>query len=108
MNNAQHAPAPWIHSRGKTDDWGCIRSANGRLVAKCAIPIDEDAIVHRRNGTDPTEENARLIAAAPELLEALARLLASASPTEKEHPRMFADWQQARAAITKATGKESS
>jgi hypothetical protein len=69
--NTQHTPAPWIHSRGKTDDWGCIRDADGRLVAKCALSIDDDTIIHRRNGTDPTEANARLIAAAPELLYAL-------------------------------------
>lgn len=47
----------------------------------------------------PSEANARLIAAAPELLEALEGLL-NALPSATTHPAIA----QARAAIRKATG----
>ena len=47
----------------------------------------------------------RLIAAAPDLLEALETVLASASPTEKDHPRMFSAWQKVLAAIAKSKGE---
>lgn len=64
---SSHSPGPWkiwsdawdIQVRGQAD----VRTADGRLVAA----------VFRRNDTNDREceANARLIAAAPELLEAL-------------------------------------
>jgi hypothetical protein len=60
------------------------------------IPLDESNI-----------ENARLIAAAPELLEALKQMVDSAHPHPVEHPTMTAAWEVARAAIAKAEGGAS-
>lgn len=52
----------------------------------------------------PSEANARLIAAAPELLEALIDLLHQAKLSEDEGGW---DFEQARAAIAKATGEQA-
>lgn len=49
-----------------------------------------------------TEANARLVAAAPELLEALQR----ATDLLARYPAHTEAWRQGRAAITKATGKD--
>jgi len=55
----QHTPGPWVLHEGKT----AVNGADGHLVASCgSLPY--------RNKWDE-EANARLIAAAPELLEAL-------------------------------------
>jgi hypothetical protein len=53
-----------------------------------------------------TDANARLIAAAPELLLALRAVIESARPHPREHPTMFRAWDIARAAIDKAEGRQ--
>lgn len=50
------------------------------------------------------EANARLIAAAPDLLEALEMVLASAHPHPVDHKAMTRAWEIGRAAIAKARG----
>jgi len=98
---SRHTPGPW------TFDWNVARldvfSADAsRLVAtlrRSAISsvIDSSAIA-----------NARLIAAAPELLEALQRTLNWLTSYPGEGT-MGPDgpYEQARAAIAKATGEQS-
>jgi hypothetical protein len=49
------------------------------------------------------EANAALIAAAPELLEALRQVVASATPNIHDHPAMCEAWDTAKTAIAKAT-----
>lgn len=49
-------------------------------------------------------EDARLIAAAPDLLAALKQMVASAKPHPAEHPTMTAAWAVAEVAIAKAEG----
>lgn len=86
---AQHTPGPW-----KNDD-GTIRSSCGVSIAavlNIAWPLG-------RKPENP-EANARLIAAAPELLEALEGLL------EEVEGCMCTYEMVARAAISKATGGE--
>lgn len=56
-------------------------------------------------GRDEAEANARLIAAAPELLEALARLVGHCYP-EFDEPLFAAAVDRSRAAIAKATGEK--
>lgn len=55
--------------------------------------------------SDEIEANARLIATAPELLEALEFVLRSATPSCVEHPAMYFAWKNAKAAIAKAKGE---
>lgn len=49
--------------------------------------------------------NARLIAATPDMLEALLVMLKSAVPHPTEHPTMTKAWALGRAAVEKATGE---
>jgi hypothetical protein len=92
---AQHTPGPW-----RTDDHyhGAILG-DGNQVAMATM-----------NGCLPAETrdaNARLIAAAPELLEALQQALFSLGHTGANHDldNMHRPaWEMIRAAIAKATG----
>src|SRR3546814_17595280 len=88
-----------------------FRSEQGRLVG-CVIcqasnPYALDDVTlnaHRRAKTDPWEANARLIAAAPDLLEALQLVW----DTYGMDPSVDSSiWQTARAAIAKATDRKS-
>ncbi len=78
--SAGHAPGPWVYSLDQFDDWGTIRSADGLMVARLSVGrYSTDALNgHRRAKTDPTAADARLIAAAPELLAALKHFVTSA------------------------------
>jgi hypothetical protein len=95
MSNTKHTPGPWQH---------------GANYGACVYVFDENRSYNIATlGPTPVmggscEANARLIAAAPELLEALKEMM---------HYRSWAgDWWQvehaknmARAAIAKATGQ---
>ncbi len=95
MSNAQHTPGPWnkvTNSSGRTYRVeGC-----GETVA--SFPIMGTSIDVQEN-----EANARLIAAAPELLQAITQII-------NDLPQRR-DWldpaleQYARAAIAKAKGE---
>ncbi|HHT5046356.1 TPA: hypothetical protein ACTY4T_001019 [Enterobacter hormaechei] len=85
----KHTPAPWYFSNE-----GVLR-----VRAK-----DDDEVVCSYAGYENCEReyaNARLIAAAPDLLEALQDAL-HAYDKHGEHP----EWDFARAAISKALGEE--
>ena len=62
--DAEHTPGPWYASSYDGWEWEghCIRDAHGQIIAKLALNVPGDA-------------NARLIAAAPELLAALEGLM---------------------------------
>lgn len=87
MSEAKHTPGPWIHE-GHGDITG---TENGRKY--------DVACVYLRIPAGRQDANARLIAAAPDLLEALRMMLTEA---------VFdgtTGTDAARAAIAKATGK---
>jgi hypothetical protein len=80
-----YTPGPWFY------DGECFICSDGPDIA---------SVVKAATGW---EANARLIAAAPDLLVALVRLFDAADQNEVT----FADMNVARAAIAKATGGES-
>ena len=87
QGRAQHTPGPWsftvsAESGGNPSAWN--------IIAPCGGVVAETG-----SGTD--DANARLIAAAPELLAALQNILAA-------NPDLAEVADEARAAIAKATG----
>jgi hypothetical protein len=89
-----HTPGPWTFDNEPTDDgtW-YVQDSDGR---------DGQWVAEVAN-----EANARLIAAAPELLEALKGLMgdhAAESRRRGFQPDDFLNYLAARAAIAKATG----
>lgn len=106
---AKYTPGPWVRDTSQGADWGWIRDAEGHMVAVCGIPEGEDSLANRRNGTDPTEANANLIAAAPDLLAALKTMHALMANGCGELARLPYTWREefeaAEAAIAKAEGR---
>ena len=102
MNNPKHTPGPW-----KAVEWSDDRieftagyefSADGHL-----LPLDSMST----NNYDEVHANARLIAAAPDLLEALMLMLDQFTKT----PSTLKDSEarcKAHAAIAKAMGEQIS
>ncbi len=85
-----HTPGPWATARGFEGQ--TVVGSDGVLVADCSI-IDR---LGQRTGPECTA-NARLIAAAPDLLEALKAVVAIAD-------RRTVEFDAAHAAIAKAEG----
>lgn len=98
--STKHTPGPW-QAQPETD---YVPAQVSRLGEKAAI-VDVFGDNREQRGA-----NARLIAAAPELLLAL-RLMLDAVPSNKLHPQGYTDSKQnrandaARAAIFKAQGQ---
>lgn len=77
MSNAEHTPGPWTIHREDSNEWAMVMSGGsaGKIVANvscesCPNTHSAPAFVQM-----PQEANARLIAAAPELLKALEDLV---------------------------------
>lgn len=101
---ATHTPGPWIYGSEVGVDSTRIETESGRVIG--AIRTRE--VTDWQHGhpiyswSDEGAANARLIAAAPELLEALQKLCAI---QEYGDVASWApEWADARAAIAKATG----
>ena len=90
--SAKHTSGPWAN------DGGDITGIEDDPANGCVGPVDV-AHVYLRTVPGRHEANARLIAAAPALLDALECLL-NALPSATTHPAIH----QARAALAKATG----
>lgn len=95
-----HTPGPWIECAPEV---GGVISENYRLItggAECEAQADDTSQWGReclRISGYISPANARLIAAAPDLLEALKELVAI---SDRKHDA----WDKAHAAIAKATG----
>jgi hypothetical protein len=93
MSNTKHTPGPWQFAMGGvTKDWPQVESPTGALIART---YDVNA-----------EDNARLIAAAPAMLEALRIALENAwviSDHDCAMPRV--DFDALLAAFTQAGGE---
>lgn len=87
----KHTPGPWHVGKGIR-----IIGANSQRVAVC-----DD------NEATPGMDNARIIAAAPELLEALTILYGSITDERADGAYRKEALDKARAAIAKSTGCES-
>lgn len=96
-----YTPGPWV-----TDD--VYKDDIARYVMSDLVPFPH-TIARLELGQDRAEQeaNARLIAAAPELLEALQSLLKWAQGVHGPRPARinYAGMDVARAAIAKATGE---
>ena len=94
----QHTPGPWtIHA--DTDGWPLVMSGGvaGRIVANVNPQSCPDESSAPEFVEMPCEANARLIAAAPELLDACKAALSDDQPYI----------EKCRTAIAKATGSEA-
>lgn len=92
-----HTPGPWAVTKDKPRKV----TANGVLI--CTAVLRNSATTKQNaagKGQEEAKANARLIAAAPALLEALVALVDS---FEKHRPKEL--WDAARAAIAAATGE---
>lgn len=104
--DAKHTPGPWrVSEQSPTiikQDMRMIGNESGVLIGSASgytgsgfFPTDEEAVA-----------NARLIAAAPELLEALEEVM-SMLGSELVKDTLGYEWHdKARAAIAKATGSD--
>jgi hypothetical protein len=107
---AGHTPGPWDYCGSSSDRSPCfcgyIFGAGGNVyVAKC-LSLDDD--VDPVANDEMRKANARLIAAAPELLEALEALLHELKWVNEQLDLMPDDYAEAQSqasrAIAKATG----
>ena len=94
----KHTPGPWTVNY-ETD----INGMENDPENGCAGLVDV-AHVYMRTVPGRHEANARLIAAAPELLEALQEAVDRQAYREGSGPNW---WENARAAIAKATGEQA-
>jgi hypothetical protein len=98
MSEIKHSPGPWFYS-GKHDE------CEVRYVGLCEGErhTDNIATLYHAEGSEQ-EANAHLIAAAPEMLEALMALNDLRGAWSPPDDVIKAAWAKARAAIAKATG----
>ena len=92
-----HTPGPWKADRWMSDEGGCYGwsfSASGYLLPLSDMETDNP---------DECDANARLISAAPDLLEALVDVMFRHVPFSNKE----AYAEKARAAILKATGEQA-
>lgn len=97
MRNAQHTRGPW---ELRPDDMGGLSS----LVFPAEQPHPVAGVTGYYSGNGERLANARLIAAAPELLEALQRLSAQCTRLRLPGQAETDAEKTARAVIAKATG----
>ncbi|HOQ61262.1 MAG TPA: hypothetical protein PKZ08_11610 [Vicinamibacterales bacterium] len=97
-NDARHTPGPWkaVEAAYNPPGWLWVQNGPGALLAdvhqNVNIPLDA------RNA------NARLMAAAPELLEALQEIITAADG--EGWSQLDAGFTKARAAVAKALGND--
>lgn len=94
MTQTQHTPGPWQY-------WPSIGQVNrpGDPNQICNIPPNGD-----KKPADENDANARLIAAAPELLEALEMVVNIATHPKATKADIKRIAEEARAALAKAKG----
>lgn len=108
MSKSKHTPGPWeskaFTNVSRNEDRVHIRGANKRIVAAITNHPGECASLDE-NVSDEDKANARLIACAPELLQALRNIIDSA-PIRGLPRALENDIQLACGLVTKAEGRE--
>ena len=100
----KHTPGPW--HRDARSGPGCdVRAASGRKVALCWGLASNNASNYRPGYRAECDANAHLIAAAPDLLEALKDCVAVMDRELAGLKVIQPELSAARAAIAKATGE---
>ncbi len=109
MDDATHTPAPWVIDAAYPSE---VQAEGGKTIASCWHQYAVDAVVTLNDVLPCTLEesaaNARLIAAAPDLLHALQVAITRADATlpnfSGRSPECQADYDLAVTAIAKAIG----
>ena len=106
---SKHTPGPWEADRAKMDEGGHYYQIDGQqLVGNLPYTVADTLNRHFCISPDEDAANAHLIAAAPELLEALKDVLPLAiaylkgAPTHPDNEKL----SKAVAAIGKAEGRQ--
>lgn len=103
MDNLKHTPAPWTYYTEPQPNGCPIIGSRGLMVATLAHTVNQD------DQRETALANARLIAAAPDLLAALQRILpfvdCIAAITREDINEYEQAYKDAIAAIDKATGE---
>lgn len=99
MSKAKHTPGPWVF-----DDHCRVYSQLGKVVVANTGPIARSP-----HSLDECRANTALIAAAPDLLEALNVFIefgAKNAPVIQSMPMFMNAWELAKRAIARAEGGE--
>ena len=108
-DKTKHTPGPWV-VRTIDQSLATVETQDGRYIIGNAGQLRAD---DWKTGHIERRANARLIAAAPELLEALQEMVAGDAEAIEEAQalgvpfpeEMLATFKKARAAIARATGE---
>lgn len=93
MNTTQHTPGPWSYRAQN----------NGQFI----VETPQKSICWLDRHYDPSESDAKLIAAAPELLLSLEQAVARVELANTDGNKILSAWlPEAKAAISKAKGGE--
>ena len=93
QNTAQHTPGPW---KALIGGGGSIVQVNNTKLPSIGVPSKAEWLASNPELTEESQANARLVAAAPELLKALIKAVNRQGFTNEELIK-------ARAVIAKAT-----
>lgn len=88
MSESKHTPGPWSYTK-----------------CRCGHPYCTQFEISTQRSAGFEEADARLIAAAPDMYEALQQCLQHIEVDETTHGRQFAAGNVARAALAKAEGR---
>lgn len=102
----KHTPGPWVVRKRETYP-GHVHEGFFKIDGFTAKGEQEYRVASVIDGNDSpqNESNARLIAAAPDLLEALQDVVNSVARCTSGDVCQMSDFSSARAAIAKATGE---
>lgn len=96
--NANHTPGPWGIERTDDTNWiGFMRPHDPNKIELIVCTTSRESLTDEALARN--DANAQLISAAPDLLEALQRIVNSSSLTDVQL------WADARDAVAKATGE---